>query len=137
MDIQDGFEVKIPDDIPEIFSSYTSVQQVFSNLIINALKHHDQNKGCVEVEWGKMGDMMHFTVRDDGAGIEKEHQDRVFEMFQTLNARDKVEGSGLGLSIIKKLVEGQGGQIWIETEDKKRGTAMHFTWPKTYQENAI
>ncbi len=72
---------------------------------------------------------MEFRVSDDGPGIEPEYHERVFEMFQTLRPRDEVEGSGMGLAIIKKILEGQECTVAIDSDGKARGTSLVFTWP--------
>jgi signal transduction histidine kinase len=73
-----------------------------------------------------------FRVADDGPGIAPQYQDRIFGMFQTLAPRDKVEGSGLGLSLVKKMVEHQGGRIWVQSKEGQ-GATFCFTWPKSTQ----
>jgi two-component system sensor kinase FixL len=128
--VRPPFEVRIRGDMPVVFSARTPLEQIFGNLFSNAVKHHDCGRGVIEVEARHEGTMAHFTVRDDGPGIPPEFHERAFQMFQTLQPRDKVSGSGLGLSIIKKLSEWQGGSAWIESDGKSRGTAIHFTWPR-------
>ena len=73
-------------------------------------------------------DYIEFTVCDDGPGIAREFQERVFQMFQTLRPRDEVEGSGMGLAMVKKIVETQGGEISLESEEGN-GANFRFTWP--------
>jgi signal transduction histidine kinase len=67
-------------------------------------------------------------VKDDGPGIAPEYHERIFEMFKTLRPRDEIEGSGMGLAIIKKLIELQNGKIWIDSQADKRGTNFIFNW---------
>jgi PAS domain S-box-containing protein len=124
------FGAQIKGHLPVLLSSRTPLEQIFGNLLSNAVKHHDLDKGKIEIECLDKGSFCEFIVRDDGSGIQPKYHERAFQMFQTLQSRDKVKGSGLGLSIIKKLVEWQGGQAWIESDGKTRGTAIHFTWPK-------
>jgi signal transduction histidine kinase len=69
-----------------------------------------------------------FTVRDNGPGIAPEHHERIWVLFQTLESRDQVEGSGIGLSVVKKLVEARGGRVWVESAEG-RGATFGFTWP--------
>lgn len=102
-------------------------EKVLRNLIGNALKHHDGKEGRVVVSAAPAGDRVEVRVTDDGPGIKAEFHERVFRMFQTLRPRDQVEGSGVGLAIVKKTVEVFGGKAHIESEG--RGTAMVFTWP--------
>jgi signal transduction histidine kinase len=75
-------------------------------------------------------EFVEFSVRDDGPGIDPQHHQRIFEIFQTLQPRDQVEGSGIGLAIVKKSVESRGGSVWVEST-RGAGTTFHFTWPKT------
>ncbi len=131
--LPDGFSITIPDDLPVVFSVHTPLRQIFLNLITNAYKHHDKEKGCIEILYEDRGLYGEFTVKDDGPGIPEKFHERVFEMFQTLKSRDKTEGTGLGLAIIKKLVGWQEGKVWIVSKDGKRGTEMRFLWPKTYR----
>ena len=69
-----------------------------------------------------------FTVADNGPGIAPQYHERVFGIFQTLQSRDRVEGTGIGLSVVKKIVEGQGGRVWVESAEGD-GARFHFTWP--------
>jgi two-component system, LuxR family, sensor kinase FixL len=128
--VQSPFSVRIEDRLPVIVSSRTPLEQIFGNLLSNAVKHHDRKEGLIVLSAREANGFVEFIVRDDGPGIAPEFHDRVFQMFQTLQSRDKVGGSGLGLAIIKKLVEWQGGRVWIESDGKNRGAAIHFTWPR-------
>ncbi|NJL29637.1 MAG: sensor histidine kinase [Thermoanaerobaculia bacterium] len=109
------------------------LEQVFTNLIANAIEHHHRIVGRVEISWRRLGELHEFTVADDGPGIPREHQARAFMMFQTLTGNDKGEHTGLGLSLVKKLVEEEGGTILLESEPGQ-GCRFHFTWPETFEE---
>ncbi|MBU0800347.1 MAG: sensor histidine kinase, partial [Alphaproteobacteria bacterium] len=115
------------------------LEQVFQNLISNARNHHDRGKGVISVAAGEEGQFYEFRVTDDGPGIAPEFHDRIFKMFHTLKPRDEKEGTGLGLAIVKKLVEWQGGRVWVTGAGKDgRGTCFHFTWPiKTIMREGI
>lgn len=129
--VPEGFTARIKGHMPVVFSPQTPLEQVFGNLLSNAVMHHDEKTGVIEIESRDTGGNFHeFIVRDDGPGIAPEFHTRVFEMFQTLRPRDKAPGSGLGLSIVKKLVEWQGGKCWIAPGGTRRGTEIHFTWPR-------
>lgn len=106
----------------------TPVEIVLRNLISNAIKHHDKPAGHIEILYKKQHDMHHISVQDDGPGIPSELFDKAVEMFQTLRPRDKVEGSGMGLSLSKKTVEHYGGSLSIES-DGVRGTKIIVLWP--------
>ncbi len=124
------FEIKCEGLMPVVVSPRTPLEQIFTNLITNAIKHHDKKSGTVTIKAIPFRNHVEFIVQDDGPGIPPEFHERVFGLFQTLKPRDKVEGSGLGMSIIKKLIEWQDGRVWVES-DGKRGTAIHFEWPRT------
>jgi signal transduction histidine kinase len=102
---------------------------VLRNLINNAIKHHDGLSGRVDVKARALDGWVEFSVCDDGPGIAPEYHERIFQMFQTLRPRDEVEGSGMGLAIVKKAVEEKGGRIRVESE-AGRGACFVFTWPK-------
>lgn len=124
-----SFEVRLPPSLPKLHSPATPLMQIFGNIFSNAVKHHDRGGGVIEVRCQPLGQFYEFSVHDDGPGIPPRYHDRAFQMFQTLQSRDKVEGSGMGMAIIKKLVEWQGGRAWIESAEDRRGTAIHFLWP--------
>lgn len=125
-----SFTVTLADGMPVLLSQRTQLEQVFSNLLSNAVKHHDSTTGTITISAKESGQYYEFCVRDDGPGIAPAYHNRVFEMFQTLQSKDRVDGSGLGLAIVKKIVDWKGGNIWIESENNRRGTAIHFLWPK-------
>ncbi len=125
-----GFVIKVADNMPRLTTYKTPLELVFRNLIDNAIKHHDRAEGYIEVSAVSQGRVVEFTIRDDGPGIPAEYHDRIFRMFQTLKPRDEVEGSGIGLAVVKKVVEQQGGRVTVET-DNGRGTAFRFTWPNS------
>ncbi|HEU5101375.1 MAG TPA: CHASE3 domain-containing protein [Roseiflexaceae bacterium] len=128
-----GFTIDIADNMPTLRTDRLRMQQVFQNLISNAIKHHNRADGHVEVRVRDLGPMYEFSVRDDGPGIAPQYHEKIFVIFQTLAARDKVEGTGIGLSLIKKIVESQGGRISVESAEGA-GTTFHFTWPKRPRE---
>ena len=103
-----GFELHCDDRIGQLTTLSTPFDQVMRNLLGNAIKHHDRSSGRIKVTAGMTDDRYVFTVEDDGPGIPPEHQQRSFELFHTLKPRDEVEGSGMGLSIIKKILDRYG-----------------------------
>ncbi len=123
-----GFVVAVESGMPVFTTKRLRLGQVFSNLINNAIKYHDRSEGRIEVRSERRGDFYEFTVADDGPGIAPEHHDRVFVMFQTLQPRDQLESTGLGLALVKKLVEEEGGKITLES-DAGEGARFRFTWP--------
>ena len=130
----DGFQIEIAPDMPIITTGRLRLQQVFQNLIGNAIKHHNRVDGRICVGVADAGPMYEFAVTDDGPGIAPQYHQKIFVIFQTLVARDKVEGTGIGLSLVKKIIEGEGGHIWVKSTDGA-GTTFHFTWPKRAPEN--
>lgn len=124
-----AFEIQIPTDLPRIETQALLLQQVFSNLISNALKYHDRSEGKIQILCSEQEDHLQFTVVDDGPGIAPKHHQRIFGIFQTLSTVDKAKGTGLGLTIIKKILEQQGGSVWVESE-LGQGSAFSFTWPR-------
>ncbi len=126
----DGFTIAADPSLPTLAAPRAPLTQIFQNLIGNALKHHDRPaEGHVRVDAETRSDGVEFRVSDDGAGIPEKFHDRVFGMFQTLRPRDEVEGSGMGLAVVKKLVERRGGRIWLTGGRDDRGLSVHFLWP--------
>jgi PAS domain S-box-containing protein len=123
-----GFSVDMPGPMPVITTEKVSLQQVFRNLINNAVKHHDRSEGCITITGTGNNGTFEFSVSDDGAGIDPEFHERVFTMFQTLKPRDEVEGSGMGLALVKKEVELHGGKVEIDSNGDTRGTTFRFSW---------
>lgn len=127
--IPDNFTFKTSSELQFLFAPKTPLEQVLGNLLANAVKHHDRKTGAISLTMEDEAAFYKFTVSDDGPGIPVEFHERVFQMFQTLQSRDKVDGSGLGMSIVKKLVEWQGGKVWIMSKEG-RGTDICVLWPK-------
>lgn len=105
------------------------LQHVFMNLIGNAIKHHDKPQGRIVLTVADAGAFYRFAVADDGPGIPPRFHEQVFKMFQTLKPRDQVEGSGMGLALVRKNIEVAGGRIELDSEPG-RGATFRFTWPK-------
>ena len=118
----------VTDNLPIIKTKKAPLELVLRNLIGNAIKHHEKATGTVTVSARRLETAFEFIVQDDGPGIAPEHQQRVFVMFQTLNPRDKVEGSGMGLAMVQKAIELMGGSISLKS-DGEHGSMFCFTWP--------
>lgn len=101
---------------------------VVRNLISNAIKHHDKDHGKIEFSFAQKDGFYEVRVQDDGPGIPPKLQEKAMEMFQTLQSRDKTEGSGMGLALVKKTVMKQGGSLSIDS-DGGRGTIFIVKWP--------
>jgi PAS domain S-box-containing protein len=121
--------IRIAPGMPVLYAPKIMLLQVFSNLISNAIKYNNKPEGLIHIGVEDKKDYYQFFVEDNGPGIEPEYQEKVFVIFQTLQSRDKVESTGIGLTIVKRIVEEQGGKIWIESEVGK-GTRFVFLWPK-------
>ncbi|WP_437966593.1 PAS domain S-box protein [Sorangium sp. So ce260] len=121
--------VEVAPGLPVLRTERVPLQQVFMNLIGNALKHARRADARVRIGHHDAGLHHEFFVEDNGPGIAPEFHERVWGLFQTLEARDKVEGTGIGLSVVKKIVESRGGRIWIDSV-RGQGATFRFTWQK-------
>jgi signal transduction histidine kinase len=124
----DHVEVALDGRLPVIECERTRITQVFQNLLTNAVKYMDKPHGRVEVACVQRDDVWQFSVRDNGPGIEEKHFERIFRIFQTLAPRDEFESTGVGLALVKKIVEMYGGRVWVESE-VGRGSTFAFTLP--------
>ncbi len=122
-----GFEIVLESAPLTFHGPRAPFAAVLRNLVSNAIKHHDREAGRITVKVERLGSRAEICVADDGPGIAPQFHGRVFRMFQTLRPRDEVEGSGVGLAIVKKSVEMHGGAVAIESEG--RGTTVRFDWP--------
>ncbi len=113
-------------DLPAILCDRVRIQQVFYNLISNAIKYNDKANPIIEVGSTPKGNRYEFYIRDNGMGIKKEYFDKVFNIFQRLPGSEKVEGTGAGLAIVKKIVEKHGGKIWLDSSPGS-GTTFYVT----------
>jgi signal transduction histidine kinase len=127
-----GFRIEIATPMPVLDTKRLLLSQVFANLISNAIKHHHRVDGRIEITAEDLGDRARFSVIDDGPGIPTgESRERIFEIFQTLHSpADSTENTGIGLALVKKIVEGEGGEIWLDSECTQ-GCRFCFTWLKT------
>lgn len=123
------FTVVVESNMPTLVTQRLPLEQVFTNLIGNCLKHHPRIDGKVQISVQDRGLFYEFVVTDDGSGIAPQYHEKVFGIFQTLEARDKSENTGIGLAIVKKIVESQGGIIRLESQEEK-GATFRFTWSK-------
>ena len=126
----DGARITVAGDMPVLHTERLPLQQVFLNLISNALKYAGGSEARVTIASADAGEFAQFTVRDNGPGIAPEYHEKIWGIFQTLQPRDKVEGTGIGLALVRKTVENKGGRAWIESEPGA-GAAFHFLWPKS------
>ncbi|MCO4779424.1 MAG: PAS domain S-box protein [Flavobacteriaceae bacterium] len=113
--------------MPSIKADKTQLQQLFQNLLSNAISHMDKPKGQIEIGYNDLGDLHEFSVKDNGIGIPKAYQEKIFEIFETLESGKG--SSGIGLSIVKKIVQLHGGTIWVKSE-YGAGATFYFTIKK-------
>lgn len=118
--------------LPVIRGSRIRIVQVFQNLISNAIKYMDKSQGLITIRCEEQEHTWLFSITDNGPGIEQQHHERIFQIFQTLQPRDKVESTGIGLTLVKKIVEMHGGKIWVESE-RGQGSTFYFTLPKDFE----
>lgn len=123
--------VSVAQDLPTIFAEKTGMHQILQNLISNAIRYLDKPQGHIEIGCTDKGNSWCFSVSDNGPGIEPRHFERIFHLFQTLNPRDRVESTGVGLSIVKKIVEQYDGRVWVES-GVGQGSTFYFTIPKKH-----
>ena len=129
----ENIKITIEDQLPTIVCEETHIMQVFQNLISNAIKYNDKQEGWIKVKCIEEGDFWKFSITDNGPGIGEEHFERIFRMFHTIKQNENIKGTGVGLTVVKKVVEFYGGRIWIESELGK-GSTFIFTFPKQKSE---
>ena len=130
-------QVVVADGLPSfVVCEKVRLGQVFHNLIDNAIKFMDKPQGRIEIRCRDQGRAWEFAVSDNGPGIDKRYFEKIFQMFQTLAPRDQRESTGIGLAIVKKIVELYGGNVWVESEVGK-GSTFFFTFPKTSEAEAL
>jgi PAS domain S-box-containing protein len=125
--IPKNISIKVLQELPIIKGDKTKFQQLFQNLISNAIKFNDKEKGIIEIDVKEQNSFYKFSIKDNGIGIEKEHFDKIFKIFQSL--KKSKDSSGIGLSIVKKIVDLYKGEIWLESEVNKE-TTFFFTIKK-------
>ncbi len=115
--------------MPEVHGDEAQVTQVFQNLVGNAIKFNGQGPSHVQVNATEDGASWLFSVKDDGIGIEADHQEKIFQIFQRLHTRKEYDGTGIGLALCQRIVERHGGEIWVESSPGQ-GATFYFTLPR-------
>ncbi|MCJ7728584.1 MAG: ATP-binding protein [Sedimentisphaerales bacterium] len=128
--IPDNFEITIEQTLPTIRCERLRLKQVFQNLLSNAVKYMDKPKAQIRIGCTEENGSWKFSVADNGCGIKEQYFEKIFEIFQTLSSRDKTESTGIGLTIVKKIVELYGGKVWVASKVGE-GSTFFFTLPKT------
>ncbi len=121
--------IQITNELPIIYGDPVRITQVFQNLLSNAVKFMDKPDGKIFIGCADTGAMWTFLVEDNGQGIESQHYERIFQIFQTMTPAENGESTGIGLTVVKKIVELYGGRIWVEST-LGEGSRFYFTWPK-------
>ncbi|MBI5663672.1 MAG: hypothetical protein HZC49_01085 [Nitrospirae bacterium] len=121
-----SMRIIIEDELPVIMCQRARIEQVFQNLISNAIKFINKPEGVVRISCSLEGEYWKLGVSDNGPGIEEKNFEKIFRIFETLKAKDESEGAGLGLALVKKTVEMYGGRVWVESE-AGLGSVFYFT----------
>ncbi len=125
--IPEHISIEVKQDLPTVNGDATKLQQLFQNLLSNAIKFIDKPKGLIEIDVQEKGAFYQFSIKDNGIGIEKKFHEKIFKIFHALNKSK--DSTGIGLSIVKKIVNLHEGEIWLESEPKI-GTTFYFTLKK-------
>ena len=123
------FTLRVGPDMPVLVTDRLGLGQVFTNLLSNAVKYHQRGAGHLEVTCRDTGSSYEFRVQDDGPGIAPEYHQKIFLLFQTLRDRHTAESTGIGLSIVQKIIDEHLGTIRVESTPGQ-GAGFIFTWPK-------
>lgn len=125
-----NISIVIDNPLPSVMAERTRLQQLFQNLLSNAIKYMDKPEGVVRIGCVPAGNKWKLSVSDNGPGIEERHFEKIFQLFQTLAPRDRVESTGVGLALVKKIVEMYGGEVWVESKVGE-GSSFFFTLPRS------
>lgn len=128
--VPESFSVTIEGQMPTLITEKLRLEQVFGNIISNAVKYNNKDKGQIIISSKNIGEYYEFMVSDNGPGISPNYHEKIFMIFQTLKERDAFESTGVGLAIVKKIIDDQKGKIVVKQSDSG-GTTFVFTWPNT------
>ena len=117
------------DPLPDVYMGGTHLQQVFQNLISNALKYRNENPPRIHISAASFGGAWRFSVQDNGIGIDPQYKEKIFGVFKRLHRDQKYSGTGIGLAICQRVVARYGGRIWVESAPGE-GATFHFTVPR-------
>ncbi|KGO87360.1 histidine kinase [Flavobacterium rivuli WB 3.3-2 = DSM 21788] len=124
IDMPESIKVKINNELPAMYGNFFRFRQLFQNLIENSIKYNDKEIGLIEIGYTARENEVEFYVKDNGRGIPAAYFDKIFNVFTKLDSKD--QSSGIGLSIVKKIVNFYGGKIWVESTEGKE-TTFFFT----------
>ncbi|MFQ5944164.1 MAG: ATP-binding protein [Anaerolineales bacterium] len=132
LDPPGNIQIEVDSDMPSVAADELRLTQVFQNLIENAVKYHPGPTGRVKISWVDSDPYWEFSVKDDGDGIEPRQHERIFQIFQSLQANADAASTGIGLALVRKIVEDRGGKVWVVSKGVPgEGSTFRFTWPKT------
>ncbi len=123
-----GATIQLAPGMPVALVQRQLLERVFSNLISNAFKYSRRSDAHVDVTFLQSNPFFEFRVTDNGPGIEQQYHERIWNLFQRLESQEDVEGTGVGLALVKKIVDGQGGRAWVESVPGQ-GASFRFLWP--------
>jgi signal transduction histidine kinase len=127
--------IRVAPDLPRLHGDPDAMQQVLRQLLDNALRHGGRRDIGIRIEARPRGDLCEVIVADDGRGIDEGLHERIWAVFETVEPRDRVDRSGIGLALVRKLVEAAGGWVWV-TSRPGEGAAFHFTWPTNVRDGS-
>ena len=131
IDPPENIEITVENELPVLICDKTQIMQVFQNLLSNAVKYMDKPSGQIKVGCVEQDGFWKFSIADNGPGIDEKYHKKIFKIFQALSTKNRVDSTGIGLSIVKKIVELNAGIVWVESELGK-GSTFFFTVPKSY-----
>ncbi|HEY9221402.1 MAG TPA: ATP-binding protein [Lutibacter sp.] len=129
--IPQNISIVVKGDLPVLKGDARRLRQVFQNLISNAINFNDKEKGLIEIGVEEAENFFTFSIKDNGQGIPQEYHEKIFNTFTTLGYQEKA--TGMGLSIVKRVLDLYGGEIWLESEVSK-GSIFYFTIPKKHHQ---
>jgi two-component system sensor kinase FixL len=132
----ENIQITIENKLPVLMCEQIQILQVFQNLLSNAVKYMDKPEGRIKVGCVEQNGFWKFSVADNGPGIDQKYYKKIFKIFQTLSSRNQADSTGIGLSIVKKIVELNAGVVWVESEPGK-GSTFFFTFPKSLSRQRI
>ena len=127
----ENIAITVENKLPVVECDESQIIQVFQNLLSNAVKYMDKPQGQVRINCVEEDGFWKFSVADNGPGIEERNFERIFQIFQTLSPRNEAKGTGIGLSVVKKIVEMYGGRVWVESK-LNNGSTFFFTFPRAH-----
>lgn len=125
----ENITITVENELPTLECEQTRIMQVFQNLLSNAVKYMDKPEGQIKIGCVEEDGFWKFSIADNGSGIEEKHFEKIFRIFQTLTPRDEFESTGVGLTLVKKIVEMYGGEIWVQSK-VGQGSTFFFTLSK-------